>query len=181
MLFPSNSKDAKCIMLRLLEVASRTATIWFDSLTVSPWRLGVTVCSKSFRLTSKFDLRIFVSCSCGPCAPPSLDCALPQVGFPPGDASWRHMTSLGVAGLKYLEPSCSAGGRDLVMPPVSECLSLRPAATGDDDSCRHRRMMSLAFLTLSCRCARSGHGTQGSQARRPRFVFVPTLHIPFFV
>ena len=32
------------------------------------------------------------------------------LGFPPGDVSWRHMTSLGVAGLKYLEPSCSAGG-----------------------------------------------------------------------
>jgi hypothetical protein len=30
----------------------------------------------------------------------------------------------------------------------------------------------IRFPTLSCRCARSGHGTQGSQARRPRFVFV---------
>ena len=33
--------------------------------------------------------------------------------------------------------------------------------------------MSFAFLTLSCRCARSGHGTQGSQARLPRFVLYP--------
>ena len=97
------------------------------------------VCSRSSRSMKKSDRQIFVSCSSGLCAPPLLDCALPQVGFSPGDVSWRHTTPHGVIGLKYLEPSCSAGGRDLVMPLASECLSLRAAAAGDDDLGRHRK------------------------------------------
>ena len=60
-------------------------------------------------------------------------------GFSPGGVSWRHTTLHDVIGLKYLEPSCSAGGRDLVMPLASECLSLRAAAAGDDDLGRHRK------------------------------------------
>ena len=40
--------------------------------------------------------------------------------------------------------------------------------------------MSFAFLTLSCRCARSGHGTQGSQARLPRlFLYPPATSLLF--
>ena len=42
--------------------------------------------------------------------------------FSPGDVSWRHTASLDVIGLKYLEPSCSAGGRDLCFPTGSELL-----------------------------------------------------------
>ena len=59
--------------------------------------------------------------------------------FSPGGVSWRHTTPHDAIGLKYLEPSCSAGGRDLVMPLTSECLSLRAAAAGDDDLGRHRK------------------------------------------
>ena len=62
-----------------------------------------------------------------------------QFRLPPDGVMRRHMTSHGVIRLKSLEPSCSAGGAGLGDAPASECLSLRPAATGGDDSGRHRK------------------------------------------
>ena len=57
--------------------------------------------------------------------------------FSPGDVSWRHTTSHGVIGLKYLEPSCSAGGRDrgtlwmrLLVRWASEVVLLAAGSTG---------------------------------------------------
>ena len=67
------------------------------------------------------------------------------LGFPPGDVSWRHMTSLDVAGLKYLEPSCSAGGRDtkllaaLRAAPSHAALTTVPSAA--------RQVRNRSFLT----------------------------------